>query len=356
MYKQLVFALNFLFQLTLLKMCYMCVQTTFILAFLLKGAPNLVQSLKNKTHHIQWTPAANTPLPLYSATAVVHDYKVYVAGCSGPDEDAKYKVFMYDVGKDEWSALPDPGQLLAVHEIIGGRLTLVGGRECDTNARSRRLSSYDENSRSWVNFYPNMLKPRNRCSVVNHGDSVIVAGGTTDGDVCLSTIEVMSIVELRWREVATRLPCSMWNMSTTICNHDMYIIGYAGEDNMRYQAAYRLSANDIENSTTAKTWKKLHSPPRARTTVAPYSYPPLIIGGNDPQFDSVVDVSLYNDEDDTWALVDTLKTPRAYSIAAAVDDNAVIVIGGCHKAKNLSTCKASAVVTVEIGQAVPKNY
>ena len=331
-------------------------QTSFILAFLLKGAPNLIQSLKNKTHHIQWTPAASTPLPLYSATAVIHDYKVYVAGSSGPDEDAKYKVFKYDVGQDEWSALPDPSQLLAVHEIIGGRLTLVGGRECATNARSKRLSSYNEHSHSWENFYPSLLKPRNRCSVVVHGNSVIVAGGTSDGEVCLSTIEVMSIAELRWREVATRLPFPMWNMSTTICDHSMYIIGYAGEDNMRYQAAYRLSAFDIENSTTAKVWKKIRSPPRARTTVVPYGYPPLIIGGNDPQFDSVVDVNLYNDENDTWALVDTLKTPRAYSIVAAVDDNAIIVIGGCHKAKNLTTCKASAVVTVEIGQAVPKDY
>jgi len=295
-------------------------------------------------------------MPLYSATAVVKAYKVYIAGCSGPDDDAKYKVFVYDISENTWSALPDPNVLLAVHEIIGGWLTLVGGRHCSTNERSKRLFSYNEARRSWINHFPDMLKPRNRCSVVIHDDSAIVAGGTTTGDVCLDSIEVMSISELRWREVATHLPFTMWNMSTTICNNEMYIIGYAGSDNMRYQAAYKLAVSDIENSISPKVWKKLHSPPRARTTVVPYSYTPLIIGGNDNNFNSVVDVSVYNVSIDSWSLVGMLKTPRAYSIVAAVDDNAIIVIGGCHEAKNLTTCKASAIKLVEIGQAVPKHF
>ena len=295
-------------------------------------------------------------MSLYSATAVVKDYKAYIAGSSGPDEEAKYKVFVYDISENSWSTLPDPDVLLAVHEIIGGRLTLVGGREHSTNERSKRLYSYSENRRSWISHFPDMLKPRNRCSVVTHDNSVIVAGGTTTGDTCLSSIEVMSITELCWREVATQLPFTMWNMSTTICNNDMYIIGYAGSDNMRYQIAYKLAVSDIENSATAKVWKKLHSPPRARTTVLPYTFPPLIVGGNDNNFNGVVDVSIYNVATDTWSLVDMLKTARAYSIVAAVDDNAIIVIGGCHEARNLTTCKASAIKTVEIGQAVPKDF
>ena len=295
-------------------------------------------------------------MPLYSATAVVKDYKAYVAGSSGPDEEAKYKVFVYDIYENSWSTLPDPNVLLAVHEIIGGKLTLVGGRESSSNERSKRLLSFNESHRSWVSFYPDMLKPRNRCSVVTHNENVIVAGGTTTGDVCLGSIEVMDITELRWREVATHLPFTMWNMSTTICNNDMYIIGYAGSDNMRYQVAYKLAVNDIINSPSAKVWRKLYSPPRARTTVLPYTFPPLIVGGNDNNFNGVVDVSIYNPSTDTWSLVDMLKTPRAYSIVVAVDDNAIIVIGGCHEARNLTTCKASAIKMVEIGQVVPKDF
>ena len=72
----------------------------------------------------------------------------------------------------------------------------------------------------------------------------------------------------------------------------MYIIGYAGSDNMRYQIAYKLAINDIENSSIAKVWKKLHSPPRTRTTVLPYAFPPLVVGGNDNNFNGVVDVSI----------------------------------------------------------------
>ena len=168
----------------------------------------------NKTHRIQWTKAAYLPLPLYSATAVVKDYKTYVTGSSGPDEEAKYKVFMYDIAEDSWSSLPDSGVPLPVHEIIGGMLTLVGGRESSNNERNKRLVSYNKTTHSWVGCFPDMLKPRNRCSVLTRGNSVIVAGGTTLSDACLSSIEVMSLTELRWREVATQLPFKMWNMST----------------------------------------------------------------------------------------------------------------------------------------------
>ncbi|XP_065894290.1 uncharacterized protein [Dysidea avara] len=319
-----------------------------------RDAPNLIQSLKNSKNCIRWTEAASAPRPIYSATAVVHNYKVYIAGCSGPGGDVYYKVFMYDIANNKWSTLPDPKQLLAVHEIIGGRLTLVGGQDCETDEISKSLSSYDDSNQTWIKHFPDMLNPRNRCSVVKHGNSVIVAGGTNI-DACLSTIEVMNIIEMRWREVATHLPCPMWNMSTTICDNEMYIIGYAGEDNMRHKATYRLSADDIVHSTTAKSWKFLLPPPRLRTTVVSHSNPPLIIGGNDQLFDSVADVNMFNAEMNTWTLVDTLKTPRAYSIVAAIDDKAIIVIGGCHKAKNRTTCMQSAIATVEIGQAVPRD-
>ena len=101
---------------------------------------------------------------------------------------------------------------------------------------------------------------------------------------------------------------------------------------MHYQIAYKLAFSDIENSSTTKVWKKLYSPPRARTTILPYAFPPLIVGDNDNNFNGVVDVSIYNVTTDTWSLVDMLKMARAYSIVAAVDDNAVIVIGGYHEA------------------------
>jgi len=284
----------------------------------------LIPSLTKNKNCIHWTQAADAPYPIYSATAVVHNYKVYVAGCSGPDEDVEFKVLMYDIARNTWSTLPYPEQSFAVYEIIGGYFTLVGGHEYN-NEISKSLSSYDESNQSWIKYFPDMLTPRNRCSVVKHGNNVIVTGGKTQNE-CFSTIEVMSIIEKRWREVATCLPCPMWNMSTTICNNDMYIIGYAGDDNIRYVSSYKLSANEIVNSTIARSWSTLQSPSRARTTVVPDFIQPLIVGGSD-RSNSVADVSMC--VMGSWTVVDTLKTPRAYPIVAAVDDNAIIVIGGC---------------------------
>ena len=56
----------------------------------------------------------------------------------------------------------------------------------------------------------------------------------------------------------------------------------------------------------------------------------------------------------TWSVVGELTTQRAYSIVAAVDDNAIIVIGGCSKSKKFDECSASSMrlTTVEIRQVV----
>ena len=70
----------------------------------------------------------------------------------------------------------------------------------------------------------------------------------------------------------------------------------------------RQPTSNIENSTSALNYKKIHSPPRACTTVLPYTFPPLIIGGNESGFSSVVDISVYNVDTDTWSLIDMLKT------------------------------------------------
>ena len=171
-------------------------------------------------------------MPLYSATAVFKDYKAYIVHTGGPDKVAKFQVFVMIF-------LSGQSMLLAVHEITGGRLTLVGGSET-TNKHSKRLFSFIETNGLWASHFPDMPKPHNRCSVVTHSNNVIIAGGTIIGDACSSSIEVMSITELSWREVASQLLLMLCNMLTIVCNiyNGMYIIGYAGSDNMHYQVAY----------------------------------------------------------------------------------------------------------------------
>ena len=65
----------------------------------------------------------------------------------------------------------------------------------------------------------------------------------------------------------------------------------------------------------------------------------MILNGS---FNNVVGISVYNVDTNIWNLVDMQKTPRVYCIVATRDDNAITVIGGCHKAQNFTTCKASA--------------
>ena len=317
-----------------------------------------MESLKNKTHRTEWTTATELPVPLYSATAVVKNYKAYVAGFSGPRKEARYKVYVYDIYTDHWSHLPNPDVNLATHEIIGRMLTLVGGRQNSDNKWSKRLLSFDESSGSWIRYFPDMLVARSRCSVVIHKSNVIVAGGTTTNNECLSSIEVMNVTDhkLFWKKVATHLPFPMWNMSATICNDEMFIIGCA-HYKWRYGKAYKLAVSSIVNSLFVEvcSWKELYMPSTAATTtIVPYSSPPMIVGGSKTSgsFDSITDIHVYNAATRTWEVVGKLNTGRAYSVVAAVDKKAIIVIGGCSRAKSFDECTASSMKTVEIGQVV----
>ena len=247
---------------------------------------------------------------------------------------------------------------LAAHEVIDGKLTLLGGKQKSDNKCSKRLLSFDESKGSWIGYFPDMLVARSRCSVVIHKSNVIVAGGTTSNNECLSSIEVMNITDrkLFWKKVATHLPFPMWNMSATICNNEMFIIGCT-RYKWQYGKAYRLAVSSIVNSPSAKvsSWKEFHIPSTAATaTFVPYTFHPMIVGGSNTNgnFDSIADISIYNVATRTWRVVGELKTSRAYSVVAAVDDKAIIVIGGCSKTKSFDECTAFSMKTVEIGQAV----
>ena len=136
----------------------------------------------------------------------------------------------------------------------------------------------------------------------------------------------------------------------------MFIMGCAYY-NFWYGKAYKLAVSNILNSPFAEIWKELHLSSSATTTiVVPYTFPPVIVGGNSSNFNSIADVSIYDTATDTWSVVDKLKTGRAYPIVAAVDDKAIIVIGGCSKVKNFDKSSTSSLKTVEIGQVVPKDF
>ena len=120
------------------------------------------------------------------------------------------QVYAYDITTDQWSQLPTPGRYYGIPQIIGGRLSIIGGRLSDIDKITNRVITFDKATNKWISYHPNLLTARNKPGVVTHQEYVIVLGGATgDGTdpVLLDGIEVLNWVEnSHWIKVSTHLP------------------------------------------------------------------------------------------------------------------------------------------------------
>ena len=63
------------------------------------------------------------------------------------------------------------------------------------------------------------------------------------------------------------------------------------------------------------------------------------------------DIKMYDDSSKSWKNISSLSSPRSTVAIAAVNNNAIIVIGGCTKGGSVDNAMLSRLTTVELGQA-----
>ena len=93
-----------------------------------------------------------------------------------PVEDAKHRVYVYDINTEQWGQLPPSGHCYGIPHIIGGKLAIIGGRLSTTKKRTNKVSTFDEDRQTWTSYYPDLLSVRSKPGVVSHLEHVIVAG------------------------------------------------------------------------------------------------------------------------------------------------------------------------------------
>ena len=320
-------------------------------------------TLTSGRYHIKWTQLADLPAPLYGAYVAVQHYKIYVAGGGTPVEDALHKVYVYDVNTDQWSQLPPSGHYLGIPHIIGGRLAIIGGRLSATKKRTNKVSTFDEDSQTWISYYPDLLSVRSKPGVVSHLEHVIVAGGTRptaeddETPVVQDDIEVLNWIEnSHWRKVSIKLPVPMYGFTPTISDDHLIIVGYHGAEMKGYNAAYKIPVANItsidqqHNSDTPTKWTELTD--HWFTALVPSSSPPVVVGGNDTTNTiTTADIKMYDNSNKSWKKIGSLSSARSTVAVAAVYNNAIVVIGGCTKADTMANAKSSSLTIVELGQA-----
>ena len=295
---------------------------------------------------------------MYAAYVAVSNEIIYCAGDTR-SEDNQHDVYSYDTRSNQWKQLPRPGHRLGVIHMVDDKLTIFGGRDSTTCKHHNKVTTYNSKTNSWYSCYPDMLHNRDRPGVITSDDHVIVMGGKSSQDTVLDSIEVMNYhQQLQWKEVAVHLPVPMWAINPIISGEYITIVGYSGNKG-RDKRCYQILTEEIVSSdkllsTGAVTdqWKKLSPAPYWNTATVPYSNPSVIIGG-DVNGVHTSDVFLYDSYKNSWRKVDSLTSARKNVGVALLNNNSIIVIGGCSSGVGVEAAKASSLTTVEIGNIVP---
>ena len=323
-------------------------------------------ALTSGRYQIKWTQLADLPAPLYAAYVAIQDKKVYVTVDVSPVEDAKHQVYVYDINTDQWDQLPPSGHYYGIPHIIGGKLVINGGRLSATKKMTNKVSTFDEDSQTWTSYYPDLLSVRSRPGVVSHLEHVIVAGGVRsaseddESQIIQNDVEVLNWTEnSHWRKVSIKLPVPMYAFTPTITFDDyLLIVGYAGPYE-RCKGGYKIPIANVTvsidrqhmyNSDTSTKWTELTAAGHYYTPLVPDSSPPVIVGGDDGSTPTA-DIKMYDNSNKSWKKIGSLSSARSSLAIAAINNNAIIIIGGYTKGRGMTNRKSSSVTVVELGQA-----
>ena len=295
---------------------------------------------------------------MWGSIATVINSTLYISGVCPNDTRNDYKVYEYELDKNQWNVLPPLQQCYGIPVNMNDHLTVIGGQH--NNEPTNLVTTYDDNS--WNNVYPNLSVARLWPAVVPYHQCVIVAGGEGDDGNVLDSIEVFDIAKSHWMIVNTHLPEPMFWISATICGDSFIIVGYGGADNMRYRGAFIILVDDILSlpqqthslSSTGKDntkWHQLPDAPYWRTALVPNTSPPVIIGGEDEQVNTVNDITIYDDASKKWNKISSLPINCAHT-TVAVNNQSIIVMGGSSDTKNGENRDATALSDVNVGHLV----
>ena len=325
----------------------------------------LMPALTSGRYHIKWTQLANLPAPIYDSYVTVQDKKVYIAGGGSPLDDVEHQAYVYDINSNHWDQLPPSGHYDGVPCIIGSKLAIIGGCLSATDEMTNKISTFDETSQTWTSYYPDLLSVRNRPGVVTHLKQVIVAGGykfVNNTLVVQDDIEVLNWTNnSHWQKVSINLPVPMACFTPIITDDHLLIVGYSHVDQRRSKNAFKIPVDDItksddqqQTSDTSTKWIKMTNDTHWATALVPSSSPPVVVGGSD-QSGTTSDIKMYDDSSKSWKNISSLSSARSQVAVAAVNNNAIIVIGGYTKGGSVDNRKSSCLTTVELGQAQLSN-
>ena len=250
-------------------------------------------------------------------------------------------VYAYSNSTSSWSQFPKSPTNSCPSVIINNLLTLVGGYNTGSGIVTKQLFSVTEGWR-WTTEFPPMPTKRWGSTALCTGITLIIAGGKTEQDSELKTVEIMNTATKQW-STAADLPQPTSFAPAAVCGNQFYILG---KSNM-----YKCSVNALIQpdksfgSFLRNRWKKVAAPPIKETTCVSIYGRLLAIGGEDSDKEPTTAVHMYNPSTDSWEIISHMGTTRCKCIAAVLPDNQLMVVGGYTVYGETDSMELAAIVT-----------
>ena len=238
---------------------------------------------------------------MWAPYVTIHDKKVYVAGGNSPVDEAFDQVYVYDINTDQWNQLPPPGHYCGIPHVIGDKLAIVGGFLSITNKRTNKVSTFDDASKVWIDFYRDLNSARSGPGIVTHLEHVIVAGGRKSNrtPTVRDDIEILNWVENNhWKKVTVNLLVPMWGFTPIILDDHLFIVGFCGADLRHYRRGFKIPVTSITRSCqtidTSATWTKVAKATHFSAGLVPSVFSPMIVGGENQSATPTADIAIYD--------------------------------------------------------------
>ena len=258
-----------------------------------------------------------------------------------------HRVFAYNSLNDKWSELPRcPNHDISL-AVVNSLLTAIGGVTPNGELTNSLLSLTDM---KWTEQFPPMPTKRQWTAAVYSGKSLVVAGGSRQGNKSdLSTVEVMDTHTLQW-SIASSLPHPVYEASAALCGDQVYIVGGFYRDDEFSKSVFTCSLAALLQSCQPQSliaklwnwslargptvWHKLADAPVTKSTCASLHGQLLAVGGCDSNDKETTAIHMYNTTTSSWEVISHMTTPRSECLVAVLPQDKLVVVGG--DAKNTS--------------------
>ena len=283
--------------------------------------------------HFIWKKDADLPFATFGARCVFLDDKLYIGGGDCKDMSSDKVVYEYDINGAvrKWTALPSAPVAYFSMGKVNGMLVLVGGLDANRKIATNQLTNWDRETQRWVTKFPPMMTARQDCTVTNHKDWLLVAGGLNFKKP-IYNVELLDINNMAWHTTHP-LPKPSVGMTSCIVGNTWYLVGgtnftepIKGESGPK---EYTFSLKLDENIVTNK-WEALADTPLYCSAAVPFGEHLMVIGGTDSPTSRTYNASiyLYSTVDEKWMYVGNMPTARSHTACVVIDQGTLVVMGG----------------------------